>query len=159
MEKKYINLREILIGIMFVLLLAIVGARAVQVQIYDGPWLSKKASNQYEKSFTNNGRRGTIYDRNFREMAVSIEVTSIAAYPMQITDVNATAEALAKALKMKAKPVLQKLKELREVDKNIYLRAGSINLVNGLVGLNFSCDGSHYLPVEEFFSRDARFWF
>ncbi len=110
MEKKYINLREILIGIMFVLLLAFVGARAVQVQIYDGPWLSKKASNQYEKSFTNNGRRGTIYDRNFREMAVSIEVTSIAAYPMQITDANATAEALAKALKMKAKYVLQKLK-------------------------------------------------
>ena len=55
--------------------------------------------------------------------------------------------------------VLHKLKELREVDENIYLRAGSINVVNGLVGLNFSCDGSHYLPVEEFLSRDARFWF
>jgi hypothetical protein len=55
--------------------------------------------------------------------------------------------------------VLQKLKELREVDENIYLRAGSLNVVNGLVGLNFSCDGSHYLPVEEFLSRDARFWF
>lgn len=57
------------------------------------------------------------------------------------------------------RPVLQKLKELREVDQYVYLRAGSINVVNGLVGLNFSCDGSHYLPVEEFLSRDARFWF
>ena len=55
--------------------------------------------------------------------------------------------------------VLQKLKELRKVDENVYLRAGSLNVVNGLVGLNFSCDGSHYLPVEEFLSRDARFWF
>lgn len=57
------------------------------------------------------------------------------------------------------RPVLQKLKELREVDENVYLRAGSLNVVNGLVGLNFSCDGSHYLPVEEFLSRNARFWF
>ena len=55
--------------------------------------------------------------------------------------------------------VMLKLKELRDVDENIYLRAGSLNVVNGLVGLNFSCDGSHYLPVEEFLSRDARFWF
>lgn len=57
------------------------------------------------------------------------------------------------------RPVLQKLKELRREDDNIYLRAGSLNVVNGLVGLNFSCDGSHYLPVEEFLSRDARFWY
>lgn len=57
------------------------------------------------------------------------------------------------------RPALLKLKELRDEDENIYLRAGSINVVNGLVGLNFSCDGSHYLPVEEFLSRDARFWF
>ena len=114
MEKKYINLREILIGIMFILLLALVGARAVQVQIYDGPWLSKKASNQYEKSFTTFGRRGTIYDRNFREMAVSIEVTSIAAYPKQIADVDATAKALAKALKMKSRPIRQKLKAAKK---------------------------------------------
>jgi hypothetical protein len=55
--------------------------------------------------------------------------------------------------------VMKRLKELRQVDENIYLRAGSLNLINGLVGLNFSCDGSHYLPAEEFLSRDARFWF
>ncbi len=55
--------------------------------------------------------------------------------------------------------VLIRLKELRQVDENIYLRAGSLNVVNGLVGLNFSCDGSHYLPAEEFLSRDKRVWF
>ncbi|KAB2308318.1 hypothetical protein F8A87_11425 [Betaproteobacteria bacterium SCN2] len=57
------------------------------------------------------------------------------------------------------RPVLERLKELRQVDENMYLRAGSLNVVNGLVGLNFSCDGSHYLRVEEFLSRDTRFWF
>ena len=54
--------------------------------------------------------------------------------------------------------VLKRLVELRQADENMYLRAGSLNLINGLVGLNFSCDGSHYLPTEEFLSHDARFW-
>lgn len=57
------------------------------------------------------------------------------------------------------RPVLERLKQLRQVDENMYLRAGSLNVVNGLVGLNFSCDGSHYLRVEEFLSRETRFWF
>ncbi len=57
------------------------------------------------------------------------------------------------------RPVLAKLGELRQLDENIYLRAGSLNVVNGLVGLNFSCDGSHYLRADEFLSRDTRFWF
>lgn len=57
------------------------------------------------------------------------------------------------------RPVLEKLRELRQLDENIYLRAGSLNVVNGLVGLNFSCDGSHYLPAEEFLSRETRFRF
>lgn len=57
------------------------------------------------------------------------------------------------------RPVLERLKALRQADENMYLRAGSLNVVNGLVGLNFSCDGSHYLRVEEFLSREARVWF
>jgi hypothetical protein len=32
------------------------------------------------------------------------------------------------------------------MDENIDLRSGSLNIYNGIVGLNFSCDGSHYMP-------------
>ena len=46
--------------------------------------------------------------------------------------------------------VLSEFKRLRKQDQQIYLRAGSINVINGLVGLNFSCDGSHYLDYAEF---------
>lgn len=55
--------------------------------------------------------------------------------------------------------VLKAFKLLREADENIYLRAASLNIMNGLVGLNFSCDGSHYMPAEEFLDKDMRFWF
>ncbi len=35
---------------------------------------------------------------------------------------------------------------------------GSINIMNGMLGLTFSCDGSHYMPVEEFLEKNLAFW-
>ena len=55
--------------------------------------------------------------------------------------------------------ILNTFKLLREADETIYLRAASLNIMNGLVGLNFSCDGSHYMPADEFLDKDIRFWF
>jgi hypothetical protein len=49
-------------------------------------------------------------------------------------------------------------KHLRLADETIYLRAGSVNIFNGIVGLNFSCDGSHYIPFDQFLAKDSAFW-
>lgn len=46
--------------------------------------------------------------------------------------------------------VLDIFRALRNKDDSIYLRSGSINIINGMVGLNFSCDGSHYIGHQEF---------
>jgi hypothetical protein len=51
--------------------------------------------------------------------------------------------------------VLSGFKRLRAQDDQIYLRAASLNVVNGLVWLNFSCDGSYYLGYAEFLTRAA----
>ena len=59
----------------------------------------------------------------------------------------------------KIAPIFAILRELRFADETIYLRAGSLNLCNGMVSLNFSCDGSHYIPYDEFLDKDLRFWF
>ena len=50
-------------------------------------------------------------------------------------------------------PILQGFKQLRLKDPQIYLRSGSLNVVNGIVGLNFSCDGSHYMSCNDFLSK------
>lgn len=55
--------------------------------------------------------------------------------------------------------VLRQFKALRFADETIYLRSASLNIVNGTVGLNFSCDGSHYLSYDEFLSKGLEFWF
>jgi hypothetical protein len=60
--------------------------------------------------------------------------------------------------KDKIRPVLDGLRALRFMDETFYLRAGSLNIFNGMVGLTFSCDGSHYLPWDEFLSKGYDFW-
>lgn len=54
--------------------------------------------------------------------------------------------------------VFNQFKELRFADETIYLRSASINIMNGMIGLTFSCDGSHYMPVDEFLAKDMSFW-
>jgi len=56
------------------------------------------------------------------------------------------------------KPILQKLQKLRLVDETLYLRSASINIFNGLISLTFSCDGSHYIPYDQFLEKDISFW-
>ena len=55
--------------------------------------------------------------------------------------------------------IFEIFKKLRFADENVYLRAGSINIINGMVGLNFSCDGSHYMHYDEFLEKSIDFWF
>ncbi|NWG85902.1 MAG: hypothetical protein HXY26_00020 [Hydrogenophilaceae bacterium] len=56
------------------------------------------------------------------------------------------------------RPVLEGLRALRFMDEMLYLRSGTLNIFNGVVGLTFSCDGSHYVPVNEFLDKGAEFW-
>jgi hypothetical protein len=54
--------------------------------------------------------------------------------------------------------ILRCFRDLRFMDETIYLRSGMINIFNGLIGLTFSCDGSHYMPWDEFLDKNLRFW-
>jgi hypothetical protein len=56
------------------------------------------------------------------------------------------------------RPILDNLRALRLMDEMFYLRTGTLNLFNGVVGLTFSCDGSHYIPVDEFLDKGEGFW-
>ncbi len=55
------------------------------------------------------------------------------------------------------RPILEEFRRLRLKDETIYLRNASINRINGLIGMTFSCDGSHYIPFEEFRETVAYF--
>ncbi|MDH5392087.1 MAG: PDC sensor domain-containing protein [Gammaproteobacteria bacterium] len=75
------------------------------------------------------------------------------AYPVQDYPENAVVP------EDKIEAIFKTMKALRYADENIYLRSGSLNVFNGMVGLTFSCDGSHYIPYDEFLEKDLAFWF
>ncbi|MEK6749121.1 MAG: PDC sensor domain-containing protein [Pseudomonadota bacterium] len=54
--------------------------------------------------------------------------------------------------------ILDGFRQLRFMDDTLYLRTGTLNIFNGIVGLTFSCDGSHYLSYEEFLDKEHAFW-
>jgi hypothetical protein len=56
------------------------------------------------------------------------------------------------------KAVFDQFRALRFMDENIYLRSGSLNIMNGIVSLNFSCDGSHYMRWDELLAKRQDFW-
>ena len=49
--------------------------------------------------------------------------------------------------------ILREFRRLRITDQTIYLRNASINRVNGLIGMTFSCDGAHYIDHKTFFEK------
>jgi hypothetical protein len=54
-------------------------------------------------------------------------------------------------------PIIGEFARLRMSDQTIYLRNASINLINGMIGMNFSCDGAHYIDHKTFFKKLENF--
>jgi hypothetical protein len=74
------------------------------------------------------------------------------AYPRQPYPADASIPA------ERVREVLHCFRDLRFMDETLYLRSGSVNIFNGMVGLTFSCDGSHYMPWDEFLDKNLGFW-
>ncbi|MFZ0243331.1 MAG: penicillin-binding protein 2 [Desulfobacterales bacterium] len=106
-EKKYLRFRVVTVGIFFGLFLGVICAKAAYLQLYRGSWLSRLAAGQYEASVKTAGKRGTIFDRRMSELAVSIQVTSIGAYPARLGDPAKAAAALANPLNVDRGTLLQ----------------------------------------------------
>ncbi len=111
--RKYINMRIGIIGVMFIVLILAIGAKAVYLQLFCGSWLSERAANQYATDLVTAGKRGVIYDRNHHQMAVSIGTTSLAAYPSRLQDKGSVARALAKILDLSPQRLSKKLNSQR----------------------------------------------
>jgi hypothetical protein len=54
--------------------------------------------------------------------------------------------------------ILDRFTVLRFIDNIIYLRAASLNAINGMAGLTFSYDGTHIMKADEFMNKGLEFW-
>ncbi len=107
--EKGVRVRIRLIGAVFALGFVLVGIRAFDLQVLQAQAWDERAERQHQKSIPLTPQRGTIFDSNGEELAVSVNVDSIFAEPRKIEDRNAAAKQLAKALDLPYKDVRAKL--------------------------------------------------
>lgn len=53
--------------------------------------------------------------------------------------------------------IFAEFKRLRLTDQTIYLRNAAVNLINGMINMTFSCDGTHYIDHRTFFDQLDKF--
>lgn len=106
-----------LIVAVFIVWIFAIGVRLVHLQVNQHEWLSEQAQDQRRNIKKTKQLRGTIYDRSERALAMSVKAKSLFADPKEIEDVEGTAKAIAKILKLKPADVLKSLKEAKENNK------------------------------------------
>ncbi|MFZ5563692.1 MAG: peptidoglycan D,D-transpeptidase FtsI family protein [Thermodesulfobacteriota bacterium] len=101
-ETRGVRIRILIVGLFFSALYLVVAGRVVYLQAFCGDMLAGEASREYQKTRVTTGKRGTIYDRNRMEMAVTIDTVSVGVHPAAMAGAGKKVDALAKALGLKA---------------------------------------------------------
>ena len=85
--------------------------RTGYLQLIKGDWLTEKALDQQTRDIPIEPKRGTIYDRNMKELAVSVTKYTVWAKPVEVKDKEAAAKELAPMLGEEYEDVLKLLKK------------------------------------------------
>ncbi|MEP6993860.1 MAG: penicillin-binding transpeptidase domain-containing protein [Acidobacteriota bacterium] len=114
---------------------AVVVARLIQVQIADGSRYRARAQRQQERRLEIAAQRGAVLDREGRELAVSVESTSIYAIPDEIQDSRSAARALGEILELRPREVFDRLQSekgfvwiRRQIEPEAAARVKALNL-------------------------------
>ncbi len=150
-EPNKSKIRVLVVGILFSICFSVIVARAVDLHLFKGPWLSQKADGQVKRPVKALGERGVIFDANMGKMALSIDVTSIGAHPKQIKDVAATAKYLAKALRLDRNDLANKLSSNTPfvwIERHVTpKKAEAVEALN-LNGVVFKSERSRFYPYK-----------
>lgn len=107
-EKKE---RIIFLFIIFIILFLSLIYRLYNIQVIQRNKFEEIAQQEHLTSFSIEGERGNIYDRNYKKLAVNINVQSLFAIPPKIENPQETAQKISSILNIKVKDVLEKLNQ------------------------------------------------
>jgi cell division protein FtsI (penicillin-binding protein 3) len=138
-------------GILCLWIVAIV-FRLLYLQLFEYGDFVKQASRQQQRSIEVSPRRGVIYDRNGKELAMTVSVDSVFAVPSEIPDQANTAALLARILKTEPQEILARFKSShafswigRKLDNDTAARIRDLNLK----GIYFQKESKRFYPKRE----------
>jgi len=105
------RIRKVLFSLLIAF--ALLAIRLIFVQLGAAKPLSDIASSQYRIAVSLLPRRGVIYDRNLKELAISINLNSVFAEPFKIKNKESAAAQLSSVLKIDKDDILRKLSQER----------------------------------------------
>jgi cell division protein FtsI (penicillin-binding protein 3) len=101
--------RIIAVFLIMGLAFALVVMRLFYLQVYERAKLAARGEHQYEQVVVLEPKRGTIFDRMGRELAVSLDVDSVYGVPSKIDNPRELAQRLARILREDPRKLEQKL--------------------------------------------------
>ncbi|HSF29208.1 MAG TPA: penicillin-binding transpeptidase domain-containing protein, partial [Candidatus Tectomicrobia bacterium] len=147
-ERRSLLRISALIAIFGVVLCALL-VRLFDIQILQHHVLSGLAERQYQKSADLRGKRGTIYDRRMRELAMSIDRESIYLNPSEFLPSVEAVTQLVDILGLKEASILEKMQSDRQF---VWLKrrvppdeAGALRSL-GMKGIGFVTESQRFYP-------------
>lgn len=145
----HLKLRVAFVIVFFAAAFSLVFLRAFQLQVLKAPELKKMAARQHSKTLTVESRRGEIYDRNRKELAVSIEVSSVFAQTRQVRSPAKAARVLAPMLSMSRAEVARRIKSSNGfvwLKRQVDLDDAQRQAVKELDGIGIVKESRRYYP-------------
>ena len=146
------------LAIFLILLLGLGGVcvKLFTIQIQHGRRLTEQAARQYKRLVPLVSRRGTIFDRAGRELAVSLRVSSVFAQPTAIANPRETARALAPILGQSARELQARLntdKPFVWLQRQLEPRQAEAIGDLGLKGIGLVPESRRYYPRQDLASH------
>jgi cell division protein FtsI (penicillin-binding protein 3) len=151
-QEKWIRFRIRLVGLCFIAAFGLITVRAFQLQVLGQEEWQRRAERQHQKVIPLTPQRGTIFDRNGEELALSLEVDSIFVEPQKIADPAGAARPLAAALSLPLSAVEAKLNSNRGflwLKRQVLPRESARVRELDLPGVNFVKEHRRYYPNSE----------
>ena len=109
LDRGFLSGRVAVVFAIFLLVAGLFAARLVYLQVIKAPEYSNEARLARTIDIPITPKRGTIYDRNGRVLATSVEATTVYCNPHEIEDANAAANVIAQQLGGKAADYVEPL--------------------------------------------------
>jgi len=140
------------LGAILLLWTGAIAVRLLDLQVLHYGDLTQRALRQQRRSIEVSPRRGIIYDRNGRELAMSVMVDSIFAVPAEIPDQASAASLLGRILNVDHRELQARMKAshafcwvARKVDADLAARVRALNLK----GIYFQKEPKRFYPKRE----------